>query len=299
MGQEKGNKPVREITGLDWFDGKTPTEREKVYSDAYWSLFCGHLREYAEAKEKEQGQFSKWLEHQKGEDESSYWNIIGNNESIESERINNICNELDLIIKQLEKNPSERLIIRKVKRLETKFQGFKGALVDSIKYLLTNLESEYLCNLGETDAWIYLDEYLESLEEKEESIKRKSKVLCTPKWIKGSLDRLITQMKVEKFVSNEYDDEEIKNCFSGKPINEVRPIVFTKGIEESTKVQLMHHIDMANLIDKRTQEEKAYIIGVKKDDYKNTLYRQKIVTKISHIEEVRRIVRSVTLLIPN
>ena len=50
-------------------------------------------------------------------------------------------------------------------------------------------------------------------------------------------------------------EESIKDCFSGKPIKEIKPIEFINGIHNSTKVQLMHHIYKANLISKSTQEE--------------------------------------------
>ena len=59
----------------------------------------------------------------------------------------------------------------------------------------------------------------------------------------------------------------------------------------------MHHIDKANLISKSTQEEKAYIIGINKNDYKNALSRQKEGVKITHIQELKRVVWSVTSLL--
>jgi hypothetical protein len=276
-----------------------PTDKEIAELDAYYNIIGGYLREYVEAKEKENKWFSKWKEHKQDENEDTYWEIEWNNQIIENTGINWIVSELELIIKQVSKNPSKELIERKIKRLEAKFNDFHNGLIDCLKFIITHIENENLSDLGHTQAWIYLDEYLESLEEKDESIKRKSKISYAPKWIKGDIERLIKQMKVEGFISKDYNDESIKDCFSGKPIKDIKPIEFINGIPNSTKAQLMHHIDRANLIYKSTQEEKAYIIGINKNEYKNTIYRQKIVAKISHIEEVRRIVRSVTLLIPN
>ena len=274
-----------------------PTDKEIAELDAYYNLFGGYLREYVEVKEKEENWLSKWKEHKDDEDEDTYWEIEWNNELIENKGINRIEIELKSIIEQCAKNPSKELIERKIKRLEVKFNEFHNGLADCIKFILTYIEDENLYNLGHTEAWIYLDKYLEKLEGKEESFKRKSKTLSTPKWIKGDIERLIKQMKVEGFISKDYNEESIKDCFSGKPIKEIKPIEFINGIHNSTKAQLMHHIDKANLISKSTQEEKAYIIGINKNDYKNALSRQKEGVKITHIQELKRVVWSVTSLL--
>lgn len=275
-----------------------PTEKEISELDAYHNLLKGHLREYVEAQEKNKW-FSNWKEHKQNEDEDSYWDIEWSNQLIEIKEIDIIVDELKLIIEQVTKNPSDELVERKVKRLKAKFNNYPNALKDCLKFIITHIEDVNLCNLGHTKAWIYLDEYLESLEEKDESIKRKSKILFAPKWVKGDIDRLIKQMKVEGFISKDYDEESFKECFSGRPIKEIKPIYFMNGITDASKIQLMHHIDTAKLIGKSTQEEKAYIIGENNNVYKNTLSRQKNVVKITHIEEIKRIVWSVTSLLKN
>ena len=68
-----------------------------------------------------------------------------------------------------------------------------------------------------------------------------------------------------RYISKDYDEKSFKECFSGKPIKEIKPIEFMSGITDASKIQLMHHIDTAKLIGKSTQEEKAYIIGINKN----------------------------------
>ena len=77
-----------------------PTDKEIAELDAYYNLFGGYLREYVEAKEKEENWLSKWKEHKDDEDEDTYWEIEWNNELIENKGINRIEIELKSIIEQ-------------------------------------------------------------------------------------------------------------------------------------------------------------------------------------------------------
>ncbi len=273
------------------------TNKEKAYSDAWWDLYNEHIINYIIDKESN-SDFSVWKEHKDSENQYEYWEVQYHNQNIIDERFSSFCDELDLIVNQIIKNPSRELTERKIIRLEKKFTDSKEILLDSIQYILTNIENKYLANLGYSDAWIYLDEYLEQYSEKNKTPIHKSKIIHTPNWGRGDFNRFIIQLKNEGFIKQDYSISDLKECFLGKPIDKVSPIIFEEKIPNSTKVQLIDHLDKLKLIDKCTQDGKAHIIGVKKDDYKNTLYRQKMTSQITLIQEVRRIVYSVSSLMP-
>ena len=294
---------------LEWecyaYQNQPPTgqlsEVELAKDDANTIIFYGSLRKYAEEKEKEQGWLSNWKEHQENEDENTYNSIEKYNNEIIEDYITKIQSELDLIIEQLKKNSSKELISRKLLKLSERFDGHKDCLIDCVEYILFNIENRHLANLGHTDAWLKLDEYLDIQIGKKERAKSKTSALTTPLHLKGNLETLYDALVHRNFIQSNYNIKDFTDCFKGKLINKINPIEFTKEFDGTSRVKLFDELHKKGFIEIKPLKTMDKFLGIPKDYYKTNKSRLKEVNiydntesenSVSNLLEIRMIMNS-------
>jgi hypothetical protein len=171
--------------------------------------------------------------HLETESIDSYENEEQFNEATQSSS-KQIIDFINIQIIDIQKNTSEKLMIRLVKTVESEYSYyFKNNLGYSILELFSKM-MKYQYNLGHTDAWIYLDEYLEKIN------KNVNEIRISLNWKKGNLKELYDSLISIGILSEECPILSLESVFN----NNIKKQPFIFGKSKSVKKPIVHLFDI-------------------------------------------------------
>ena len=207
------------------------------------------------------------------QNEELFWNYLNKDEKIVEDKLIILLRELSHLQSQIRKNSSEKLISRKIQKIEEQYSGNKDLLKGIIEFLLFHIESKYLDDLGHTEAWIYLDKYYEKLSKT--SIQNRNKLIYAPTWLKGDLNKFFNLLKTNKIIESSSSFEQFQLCFNGEILNDSIKIEFKKSVSIMLRIVAMELLHEVGLINSTSQKSLAHITGIKEHSYKDNKSKTK------------------------
>ena len=214
-----------------------------------------------------------FIEDKNEQNEELFWIYLDKDEQIVENKLTILLDELNHLINQIRKNSSENLISRKIKKIEEKYSANKELIKAIIEYLLIQIDSRYIEDLGHTEAWIYLDKYYENLSNT--SIANRNKIIYAPTWLKGDLNKFFTLLKNNEIIESSSSFEQFKLCFNGEILNDSTKIEFKKSVPIILRIVAMDLLHEVSLINSTSQRSLAHITGIKEHSYKDNKSKTK------------------------